>query len=158
MTSQTDDDDETSWQKALRIDLILQRLFRYFPTGFLLSSCSLVNKIWNRETRKFIWDRRRCTALNKQNAFPCKFLKQLDGICGQMTENARVIPFNSLSLNLSENCSVDSVPTVPSDPNFYSNLHSMLKLKTLNVASYWINQADCQVHNLLQKRFWPEWV
>ena len=97
--------EERPWEKALRNPLVLQHIFQFLPTGFLLSSCSLVNKSWNYQTRTYTRDNRKCTVT--VNGKPDEFLKQLDKFCGHIIANGRIVPFNSFNSN-GNHCTWDS--------------------------------------------------
>ena len=103
------------------------------PTNFLLSSCSLVSKNWNRQARTFIRDYRKCTIKNADEK-TCERLHQLDLLCGKMTRAGRVFPFNSFKIDDSYakgNCRKD--PT--KNGVIYKNLTAHFQLKYLEDAS-----------------------
>ena len=85
--------------------LILHRIFKNFPTKLLLSSCSFVNAIWSRETRKFNRDFRKCTAVFAGTASsPFSTGQQLqkwDQLCIAMIQEGRVILWNGLCADFS---------------------------------------------------------
>ena len=151
MSTADQDEEDRSGEQALRNPLVLQYIFKFLPTGFLLSSCSLVNKSWNIETRTFIRDYRKCTVgiTEKTDGTFCQFLKHLDELCGQITENGRTVPFNSFHFNLTSgkrrrctlDCSDDEELAIP-------NLRSQMKLFHLDIdlRSSWY---QCHVHKPL---------
>ena len=99
MPIEQEDEDESSWEKALRNELILENIFKYLPTGFLLSSCGFVNKCWNNESRIVIRknnNNRKCTV---KITGSCQFLKNLDECCREITDHGRLVPFNALILS-----------------------------------------------------------
>ena len=77
---------------------ILHVVFTHLPTNLLLSSCSLVSRFWNTETRIFIRDHRICTFCIDGWDTACSMLQTLDEICGEITAHRRVIPFNRIIL------------------------------------------------------------
>ena len=131
--------------------VILENLFRYLPTKFLLQSCSMVSKTWNSAARRHIWSYRQCKAVNKYGSGSCRFLKQLDKLCGIIARAGRLIPFNCLELNISENfamkrcCSSYAVY----DPAFYRNLKKLLRIRSLKISCEYYNERDCQIHRPL---------
>ena len=145
------DDNESPCEKALRNPLVLQNIFKFLPTGLLLSSCSLVNKSWNNQTRTFIRDNRICTVVTtgSTDGTFCQFLNSLDEFCGQITKTGRIVPFNSLIFNFVEEgkgrqCALYSSPSTDEQLNIH-NLKSQLKLLHLDIDlhSSWYH---CRVH------------
>lgn len=131
------------YEEALGNSLILQKVWKYFPNKFLLSSCSLVSKCWNLEARTFIRDYRKCKARGPtEEGSDCTFIQELNAICCQMAEEGRVIPFNSVRIWLhsaSASCRSDHITS-----NHQISLASQLKLKFLEVA--WrcpSDEVDC---------------
>ena len=157
--------DEGCRQKALRNGLILQKIFSNIPTKLLVSSCSLVNKTWNTEVRKFIRDNRKCTVVrNTWSISPCKLLEDLDTLCSQIVSKGRIIPFNCLQLHFykDDNDSISGYRISGSRcpgflPPYRLNLNlSNMKLKHLELLGGRFIQADCIFHKplraLLQRR------
>lgn len=92
---------------ALRVEVILQEIFSYLPTQVLLFTCSIVNKVWNREARKFVRNYRRCRIKTvsrcgnmmeivpeNYSTVPMEVFKGYDVMCGQIVGHGRVVPFN----------------------------------------------------------------
>ena len=139
LTFQNSSEDETSCKGALRNPVILRNTFKYFPTSFLLSSCSLVNKTWNRRARIFIRNNRKCVAKNpdpdREAASVCRVLQNLRGLCYQMREQGREIPYNGLKLYLP-----GSIEGCPKDARcgglVHVDLPKEVTLKYLDVASW----------------------
>ena len=129
-------------EEALGNHLILRRIFQHLPTGFLLSSCSLVNKSWNNEARTFIRDYRKCTVgiTGKTD----EFLKHLDQFCGQIADNGRIVPFNSFKSNNGYLCRLDSNYEEFTTPN----LRSQIKLFHLDIDCR-SSLTQCHVHKPL---------
>ena len=103
---QTSNSTSSSSDQALQNSLILYKIFKDFPTSFLLNSCSLVCKNWNSQARTFIRDNRKCTIATKPlRRCPCSIFKGFDEMCRIMTAAGRVAPFNSFAIkNYPKNC------------------------------------------------------
>ena len=122
----------------------MQRVFATIPTRDLLSSCSLVSKIWNAEARKFVRDSRICAAKNNKETTACEFMQNLDALCGQMKQNGRFVPFNYLRINFSKQCTKEKST---GDEILYSNVISELELTGLSVTGSAF--SDCEHHSPL---------
>ena len=135
-------DYERTKEEALQNPLILQKIFAHLSTSFLLTSCSLVNKNWNSEARKYVRDQRKCLAMKPGYSWlqetPCELLRQLDLMCGSITEQGRIVPWNCLKLML-----MSARKCRGGEERIYENLKINLKLRILEVSrSGW----DCPVH------------
>ena len=119
-------DKEGGCCKAEAMDIIedvLYYMFRYLSTKDLLSSCSFVNKKWNRVARKFIRCHRRCV-LRSPNLFckkTCGLLQNLMDFYQVSSVEDREIPFNGIEIQLAEygdewcNCVGKITRDVPKD-------------------------------------------
>ena len=88
--------DRNPVEDALRNSLILNRVFSSLPTKFLLN-CSLVNKAWCEESRKFIREHRKCTAriLHKCKA-TLPFIRNLFKFNSQILGMKTTVPYNGI--------------------------------------------------------------
>ena len=122
---------EHSAAEALRNPLILHQIFKFFKTGFLLSSCSLVDATWNREARSFIRDNRECTAKFRKETCLCSFISGLNELCESTRKCNRIVPLNKLKIDME--FELDDIP--PNYPHFMKETHltSSLHLKYLNI-------------------------
>ena len=89
-------------EEALTNTIILKHIFRYFSTGFLLKSCSLVNTTWNRDARIYIRNHRKCTAKNPHgnSKSTCQLVRDVLVLCHRIKRQGREVPFNSLKVDL----------------------------------------------------------
>ena len=97
-----------------------------------------MNKSWNNESRTFIRDKRNCTVtVREMDENFCQFLKHLDEACGEITENARMVPFNSMVYDLADGlgCMTDFRCNDADDGNelVIPNLRSQLRLLHLDI-------------------------
>ena len=115
--------------------MILKKIFKYFPTKYLLSPLSFVNKTWNREARTFIRDWRVCTARIDPWEL-CKHLRSLDELCAETVGDGRIFPFNSLRVNF-DGCKPDEDDG--ENGSVYEHLSAKLRLKYV--------QIDCEEYN-----------
>ena len=121
---------------ALGTAVILREIFGYLPTKLLLVTCSLVDKVWNKESRRFIRDHRRCGATGwaepRKEYTVLQLLTQLDNQCRQIAENGRLVPWNYMVLpgeNIKECgkiCSTDEIDL--------GNLTGGIQLKYLEIS------------------------
>ena len=139
-------DAETPVEECLRNTLVLQKVFAYFPTHFLLTSCSLVSKNWNAEVRLLIREQRRCRpkkpGKNDWEVEPCRFLQEFTQLTERMTEEGRMVPWNGMKISFHDNnCVQNSSPVVQEtfDPFFLKHLH----------ISWRAGKMDCQAHKPL---------
>ena len=135
---------------ALRVEVILRQIFAYLPTEELLFTCSLVNKVWNTEARKFVRDYRVCRIRRKRghsrsarSLLQCQqreagwevsvpgLLTEYNRICEVIVESGRVIPFNYMVLpeHLYGHCG----NTCISDKIVLKNVIGGFKLKYLEI-------------------------
>ena len=76
-----------SCEEALRNPLNLCQIFKKLPSKFLLLvSCSLVKISWNKESRTFIRDYRKCRARRPNFTTDCQSIQELDQMCCHITE------------------------------------------------------------------------
>ena len=77
-------------------------MFENFSTKSLLSSCSLVNKTWNRVAQTFIRDHRKCLAVFPPDQIPliCPLLRGLRNLFRDRADNNVVVPVNSLKIDI----------------------------------------------------------
>ena len=123
--------------KPLHNHLILHKIFVYVPTNLLLSSCSLVNKTWNREARTFVRDYRLCKIRMKENYGVCKNFQALDELCAKMVPGGRIFPVNSLSLeqcfDVHEYHQPEMQARQAEGAPIYKNLSAKLHLKSFRI-------------------------
>ena len=137
-------------QKALCNPHVLRQIFTYIPKSLLLSSCSLVNKIWRKEALTSFRDRRKLAPVKPEPMTDCKFIQQLDQNCCQMTARDRSSicwTFNTLHLTLGpQACRKDHSGT---DEKI--ELRSPLMVKHLDI--FWddaYDEPDCSMHQPLK--------
>lgn len=96
MQEETDYNEAT--HTALRNELVLSEIFKFFGTKTLLC-CSSVNKLWKNQARTYIRDHRKCTILIQLNSASSagnhrQMIRKLNGTIGRMG----IVPFNSVKL------------------------------------------------------------
>ena len=89
--------DENPVEAAVRNSIILNRMFIFLPTNFLLNIASLVNKLWCEESRKFIRDYRKCTARISHVAHTQPFPSNLIKFNEYLSETNTAVPYNGIS-------------------------------------------------------------
>ena len=147
-----DGQDEIVRAEALSNPLVLQNIFKFLPTNFLLSSCSLVSKLWNSEARSFIRDNRKCTIATRriEETF-CQFVQHLDEHCGQISAEGRVVPYNRFVINFTstvDHYCAEKHGTTEVNEDRTVHLTSQLKLLYFDVDCryHWVH---CKVHQPL---------
>ena len=127
------------WSGVAQRHGVLRQIFQYIPTNILLSSSSLVNKIWNHEARALIRERRKCIVKDNPDMPVWKFLEDLDQLCGQMKIAGRFCPLNCLQITVPDICGSHCNP----EEVFYANINSEFKLKYMKISS---DEFPCQCH------------
>ena len=141
---------------------------KYVPALLLLASCSLVNKFWNTQARKFVRDYRICQILNggwksSSEYLPehimlapanriltrgCEFVQQVDNLCFEIQKSDRIVPYNRLEVFI-EPCRWNG--GLSSGVSTALEMKSQLKLKYLKIV--WGHRhpdADCDDHKALK--------
>ena len=117
----------------------------HFPTKFLLSSCSLVSKAWNREARRVIRDHRQCTIHIHGGSKACQIFCDLDQLCALMVADGRVFPWNRLKFSNYENEAKCSKIATGTRAITYDHLSFQLHLKHLQLCGF-NYKPDCPAH------------
>ena len=115
--------------------IILNNTFKYLSTSFLLSSCSLVSKAWNRVARVYIRNNRKCKVANPHvdSISTCQLVHDVRYRCGQMRQQGREVPFNGLSIQLLDHGGKQCSKYAGCDGGVHINLPSEIKLKYFSI-------------------------
>ena len=97
--------DKDPVEDALRNPLILNRIFSFLTTKFLLYHSSLVNKFWCEESRKFVRDYRKCAARISHTSLAKPFAMNLMKFNEYLSETNAAVPYNGISFEM--NVSMD---------------------------------------------------
>ena len=137
----------------------MQQIFTHLPTDFLLSSCSFVNKMWNREARSVIRDQKICWKRKhpKNCRSVCQNLVHLDELCHEITAFGRLIPWNGLKVAFRSHEDDEVEECMQSDEaGVFLNSQTDFNLKHLKIS--WQTphgKRECGIHEpvrvLLQK-------
>ena len=104
----------------------------HLPSNFLITSCSLVNKIWYRIARTVLRDHGKCLAkISSRHAH--QHIQLLEQFCLYLEHWGRVVPFNGLKIY---NCVPFHPEWHPLDPEslvVYRNITQLIKMKHFEV-------------------------
>ena len=78
----------------------MNQIFMHLPSNVLISSCSLVNKIWHRVTRTVLRDHGKCLA-SISGRLAYEKIQELEQVCNEIERDGRVVPFNGLEIEKS---------------------------------------------------------
>ena len=94
--------DKDHIQDALRNSLILNQIFSFLPTRFLLHHSSLVNRLWCEESRKFIRDYRGCTVRISHESEAKPFVLILKKFSECLSQANMAVPYSGISVAMME--------------------------------------------------------